>query len=402
MWGRPLSLEQGAESTHQFIHVLTTTGSRRFVREMHDILASRSDTAKTLFLAVERTPAAAFERLAVGDIDVFVIEISPTAANEPDWIKQVRSFDTSLPVVAVLDLEDGQAESRAIDTGADACLAMDELSEGSLLRAIYLAIARCQIRALASGGANRIKRVPLVRFGCFELDEANLVLRKCGTLVKIHLTPLRLLIHLVRNANRTVSKGELLDTVWSGAAISDSAISSALKELRHVLGDDGARQRLIETRRGCGYRFIDTALEPGGEQSIKTVAVLPLEYLSSDCDTNCFAAGMMDALIDEVSRLPGVRIIARTSVMRCGALQQPVSEIATTLGADLIVTGTIARDGNSVRISPQLLDGQTEQLLWSNHYDREFGKQLELESELARAIVGEMRREVSTGDPHRT
>jgi TolB-like protein/DNA-binding response OmpR family regulator len=387
---------------HQCIHVLTTASSRRFGREMHDIFANRSDTAQTPVLVVARTPAEAFERLEEGDVDVFVIEMSPTATNEPDWIKGMRSFDPWLPVVAVLDLEDGQAERRAVDAGADACLAMDGLCEGSLLRAIFCAIERRQIRALASRGASGVARVPLFRFGCFELDEANLVLRKRGKPVRIHLTPLRLLIHLVRNADRTVSRRELLDTVWSDAAVSDCAISSALKELRHALGDDGFRQRLIETRRGRGYRFIGGVSEPGGEQRIKTVAVLPFECFSSDCDCDCFVAGLLDALIDEMSRVTGVRTIARTSVMRCGALQEPVSEIAATLGADAIVTGTIVCDGHSVRTSPQLLDGRTEQLLWSDHYDREFGKQLELESELASAIVDEIRLEVSTGNPPRT
>ncbi len=400
--GKSRSSKREAELSHQCIHVLTTASSRRFRQEMRDIFANRSDTAKTLVLVAARTPAAAFERLEKGDVDVFVIEISPTATNEPDWIKGMRSFDPWLPVVAVLDLENGQAERRAIDAGADACLAMDGLCESSLLRAIFCAIERRQIRALTSRGVSGVARVSLFRFGCFEIDEANLLLLKRGKPVKIHLKPLRLLIHLVRNANRTVSRRELLDTVWSDAAVSDCAISSALKELRHALGDDGSRQRLIETRRGLGYRFIGGVSEPGEEQRIKTVAFLPFECFRNDCDCDCFAAGLLDALIDEMSRVTGVRTIARASVMRCGAQQEPVSEIASTLGADAIVTGTIVCDRHSVRTSLQLLDGRTEQLLWSDHYDREFENQLDLESELASAIVDEIRLEISARNPPRT
>jgi TolB-like protein/Flp pilus assembly protein TadD len=279
---------------------------------------------------------------------------------------------------------------------------MDELCESSLLRTIYRAIERRQIRALAARGADRVTKVSPVRFGCFELDATNLVLRKRGKPVKIHLTPLRLLNHLVQNAERTVSKEELLETVWSDAAVSDCAISSALKELRHVLGDDGARQRLIQTQRGLGYRFIGMPVEPGGDQSLFTIAVLPFECLPGGRDCDGLAAGMTDALIDEMSGVPGLRVIARTSVMRCGVLRESISEIAATLGAEAIVTGTVARERGNVRISFQLLEGRTENLIWSDHYDRELGNQLELESELAGAIVQRVRTEISAGGPTRT
>jgi DNA-binding winged helix-turn-helix (wHTH) protein len=361
---------------------------------MHYICANRSDSAQTLVLVAARTLEEAFERLAEGDVDVFAIEISPTASNGPDWINGVQSFDPLLPVVAVLDLENEQAERRAIDAGADVCLAMDRLCERSLLHAISCAIERRQIRALASSAASEVARVTLFRFGCFELDEANLQLRKRGKPVKIHLKPLRLLIHLVQNAGRTVSKTELLDAVWPDVAVSDCAISSALKELRHALGDDGSQQQLIETRRGQGYRLIGGVSGSAGEKRIKKVAVLPFECFSKDYDCEYLAAGMLDALIEKMSTITEVRTITRISVMRCGVLQEPVFKIASTLGADAIVTGTIVCDGHDARTSVQLLDGRTEQLLWSNHYDHALEKELQLECELASAIVDEIRLEV--------
>jgi adenylate cyclase len=103
---------------------------------------------------------------------------------------------------------------------------------------------------------------------------------------------------------------------------------------------------------------------------------------------------MLDALIEKMSTITEVRTITRISVMRCGVLQEPVFKIASTLGADAIVTGTIVCDGHDARTSVQLLDGRTEQLLWSNHYDHALEKELQLECELASAIVDEIRLEV--------
>lgn len=387
---------------HQYINVLTTASSRRVNRQLGDILANSTHSEQTLILSTVRTPTAAFERLARGDVDVFVIETSLAASNGLAWIEGVRSFDDSLPVVAALDLRDDRAERDAIAAGADACLVMDELCESDLLRTIYHAIERRQIRTLAAGRSDRAAEVSPVRFGCFELDVTNLVLRRRGKPVKIHLTPLRLLVHLVRNAERTVSKEELLETVWSDAPVSDCAVSSALKELRHALGDDGTRQRIIQTQRGHGYRFVGMPSRTAREESATTIAVLPFEYISGGRDRDGLAAGMTDALIDEMSRVAGVRVIARSAVMRCGALRESISEIAATLGADAIVAGTVAREGGRVRISSQLVEGRTEKLIWSDHYDRKLGDPLELESEVASAIAERVRAEVSSGDPSPT
>ncbi|MCP5055378.1 MAG: AAA family ATPase [bacterium] len=93
-------------------------------------------------------------------------------------------------------------------------------------------------------------------FGDFELDEARRELRRRGDLVALHPTPFRLLQHLIHRRDRVVSRAELLEVVWPEVVVSDSAISSALKEIRSALGDDGKRQRWVQTLRGRGLRFV--------------------------------------------------------------------------------------------------------------------------------------------------
>jgi len=105
------------------------------------------------------------------------------------------------------------------------------------------------------------ERPVVFAFGDFEADEALRELRREGRPVELQATPLRLLLYLLRNRDRVISKDELLDRVWSETAVSEGALSTALKEIRSALGDTGSQQRVIQTLRGQGYRLIATVEE---------------------------------------------------------------------------------------------------------------------------------------------
>lgn len=101
----------------------------------------------------------------------------------------------------------------------------------------------------------------LYAFEDFELDPGRNQLRRAGSEIEIQATPLRLLVYLVRHRDRAVPKNELLDEIWPDAIVSEAALSSALKEVRRALGDDGQRQRFVRTQRGFGYRFLPDVIE---------------------------------------------------------------------------------------------------------------------------------------------
>jgi class 3 adenylate cyclase/tetratricopeptide (TPR) repeat protein len=111
-------------------------------------------------------------------------------------------------------------------------------------------------------------------FGEFELDEARFELRRAGRPVELRATPFRLLQHLIRERARVVSKDELIEAVWPDVAVSDMALSSALKAVRHALGDDGKEQRWIQTLRGRGIRFL--GLVEQGHASTALAASAPV------------------------------------------------------------------------------------------------------------------------------
>jgi DNA-binding winged helix-turn-helix (wHTH) protein len=98
-----------------------------------------------------------------------------------------------------------------------------------------------------------VSRSPRIfRFGEIELDEAFLELRRKKDRVPLEPKPLRLLLYLIEHRDRVVPKEELLGAIWPEVSVSDTALSSALKEIRRAIGDDGARQRWIRTQRGRG------------------------------------------------------------------------------------------------------------------------------------------------------
>ena len=95
-----------------------------------------------------------------------------------------------------------------------------------------------------------------VRFGEFELDEANALLLRDKSAIPIAPTPFGLLCALVRQPGSLLTKQALLDQVWGHRFVSDSVLKTAISDLRTVLGDDPRRPRYIETVARRGYRFV--------------------------------------------------------------------------------------------------------------------------------------------------
>jgi DNA-binding winged helix-turn-helix (wHTH) protein/tetratricopeptide (TPR) repeat protein len=96
----------------------------------------------------------------------------------------------------------------------------------------------------------------ILRFAEFELDESLYTLRRDGEAVEVQPKALDLLLYLIQNRHRVVSKDELLDRVWSGVTVNEESLSRAVHAARTALGDDGERQRIIQTVRRRGFRFV--------------------------------------------------------------------------------------------------------------------------------------------------
>jgi TolB-like protein/DNA-binding winged helix-turn-helix (wHTH) protein/Flp pilus assembly protein TadD len=124
---------------------------------------------------------------------------------------------------------------------------------------------------------------------------------------------------------------------------------------------------------------------------IRSLAVLPLESLSSDASQDYFADGMTDELISDLGKISALRVISRTSVMVYKHARKPLPQIARELNVDVIVEGTVLRSGDQVRITAQLIDAAADKHLWSQSYEGELRDTLALQKKVAKAIADQIR-----------
>ena len=129
--------------------------------------------------------------------------------------------------------------------------------------------------------------------------------------------------------------------------------------------------------------------------AIRSVAVLPLENLSGVPEQEYFADGLTESLITALAKIGGLRVISRTSVMQYKHAQKTLPQIARELSVDAIVEGSVRRDGDRVRITAELIEGRTDQHLWTESYDRDLSDILALQSQVAAAIATEIRAKLS-------
>jgi TolB-like protein/Tfp pilus assembly protein PilF len=135
------------------------------------------------------------------------------------------------------------------------------------------------------------------------------------------------------------------------------------------------------------------------EPRIRSLAVLPLRNLSGDPAQEYLADGLTEALIGRLANIHDLHVISHTSVIRFKNPQLSIPEIARTLGVDAVVEGSVEREGDHIRVTAQLIRGETDQHFWSETYDREMRDALALESDLAQSIAEKVEVTV-TGNEH--
>ncbi len=138
------------------------------------------------------------------------------------------------------------------------------------------------------------------------------------------------------------------------------------------------------------------AYEPGAP--IRSLAVLPLDDFSEDGAKDYFTAGMQEELIAQLSEIPGLRVVSRTSVQRYAGAGVSMPRIGRDLQVDAVIEGSVRRSGNQVRITVQLIHAASDTHLWTQQYDRSLENVLALQSEVALDIARQIQAEVSPED----
>jgi TolB-like protein len=119
----------------------------------------------------------------------------------------------------------------------------------------------------------------------------------------------------------------------------------------------------------------------------KSIAVLPFVNMSNDPDQEYFSDGMMEAILNHLTKIEGLRITSRTTMMTYKGSDKKVPEIANEVGARYVLEGSVQKSETTVRITAQLIDAQSDEHMWSETYDREFVEIFAIQSEVAQQVA---------------
>src|SRR5215469_7868494 len=214
-----------------------------------------------------------------------------------------------------------------------------------------------------------------------------------------------LLIYLVENRDRVVSKDDLIASIWHGRIVSDSTLTSRINAARKALGDSGGKQELIRTIARKGIRFVgdvhpgplnvDTqrdAQEPSRATLLSperpAIAVLPFDNMSGEAEQEYFSDGISEDIITALSKLRWFFVIARNSSFTYKGKAVHMKQIADELGVGYVVEGSVRKSGDRVRITAQLNDVATGSHIWAERYDRDIADVFAVQDEITDAIVG--------------
>jgi adenylate cyclase len=235
-------------------------------------------------------------------------------------------------------------------------------------------------------------------FDGYLLDADRRELRRGSALLAVEPQVFDLLVFLVGNRDRVVSKDDLLASVWGGRIVSESTITSRINAARRIIGDTGEQQRLIRTIIGKGIRFVGKAHEQQDTDQFAvpaiaprlSIVVLPFANFSNDPELEHFADGIADDLTTDLSRTYGAFVIGRNTAFTFKGKPVDVKKIGRELGVRYVIEGSIRRAGDLLRLNVQLTDAESGAYLWADRFDADPAGLAQAQSEtigrLARAI----------------
>ncbi len=251
-----------------------------------------------------------------------------------------------------------------------------------------------------------------------------------------------LLVALVRRAPAVVTFDQLMDDVWGNVVVGPETVTQRVKLVRDALGDDSKDPRFIAPVRGRGYRLVADvervdpteagaviprrrrialtavtlaavaimawligiyqAREVATPVDPASIAILPFDNMGGDPANDAFADGVHEDVLIKVSQIGSLRVISRTSVEALDR-KQSVPEIAARLGVAHVLEGSVQRVDDNVRISVQLIDGDSDMHVWSQTYDRRLSLEnvFAIQSDIASRIADKLRATLSAHESER-
>jgi DNA-binding winged helix-turn-helix (wHTH) protein len=187
-------------------------------------------------------------------------------------------------------------------------------------------------------------------------DNSEIVVR--GSVVRLKPKVMQVLQCLISADGAVVTKSSILDEVWPSVTVSESVVTEAIHELRRALGDEIRNPSFIQTVPRRGYRTIAEIAVPRFWSP--RIAVLPFTSLSDDPEDRYFCDGLAEELIGGLGRIRQVEVVARTSSFKLAEDESDHQRLAAKLDATHLVSGSLRRIGNRIRVNTYLIDPETQ------------------------------------------
>ena len=256
------------------------------------------------------------------------------------------------------------------------------------------------------------------RFGVFEVDSRNMELRRGGTAVKIREQSFRILIFLLEHAGELVRREDLRRVLWPSDTFVDfdHSLNTAVMKLRDALGDSADKPLYIETIPKRGYRFIAplsqaasarngpasrkgdangnpilSPIEANDQSGLDSIAVLPFGTDAGESDGAYLSEGFTASIINNLSQLKDLRVVPPTTAFKCTGRRGEASQCARELDVRVVLTGEIAKHGNALTISTELLDAVHESQLWGTRYNCQLEDIVAIQTEIASQVATRLR-----------
>ena len=217
------------------------------------------------------------------------------------------------------------------------------------------------------------------------------------------------LLMLVDNHDRLVTKNELLDSVWGDRFVSEWALATQIKELRRTLGDDGRRQRIVRTVHGEGYRLatpievvtvVDGTAIGGSSQGL-TIAVLPFQCVSSDVGNEHIVSGFGHDVLSMLSKYRWFQVVTRHVAAAYADEADPVAGLRRDFGVGYVVEGHVRLGASRLRVTVTLTDTVNARCVWAERYDRSIEDIFDVLDEITDVIAANLEPEVGYAERER-
>jgi adenylate cyclase len=204
------------------------------------------------------------------------------------------------------------------------------------------------------------------QFEGFTLDMMRRLLRAGDQDVELRAKSFDVLLYLVENAGRLVTKEEIIQAVWLDVVVTDESLTRCISDVRQAVGD--ANQKIIKTVRRRGYLFASPVTN--GIAGGPSIAVLPFVKYGGDATQDYFCDGISEDLTTNLSKFGELFVISRDSAFKYKGQSVDARQIARELGVRYLLQGSVRKDADRIRITAKLVDASIDKQLWAEHYDR--------------------------------